>query len=210
MNQNSNEIGGIRRMLREIADMAENATLTGGLSGGAPRAVQRYNAILRQLTAADSVPTGMFDELNMETTDFSQLAVDARLLASYLKGQGENNGGDASMLIRLAPFVNREDLEKLVRDQVSAGVQISSSVITALAPFLSADHLGRLIRENLGTAGAGSNVGPSSTPPTPTPPTPEPPRQETLAELAEMLSRPELSREERARIAAKLSEMSRS
>jgi hypothetical protein len=202
MNQSGNDNGALRRMLREIADLAENASLTGGLSSGAPRAVQRYNAVLRQLVETGAVPKDIFEELNPETTDFGQLGVDARLLASFLKGQGDSGGnGDASVLIRLAPFIRGEDLAALVKEHINQGVQISSNVITALAPFLGSDQLGSLVREHM--------LSGAPTPPTPpSPPSPAPGGGMTMEDLIAQLRRPELSREDRDRIAARLAEIS--
>lgn len=207
MNENSNDKNALRRMLREIADLAENASLTGGLASGAPRAVQRYNAILRQLVESGDLPRGIFEELDPETTDFGQLGVDSRLLASYLKGKGDGNGNsDASILVRLAPFVRGEDLAAMVKEHLSRGIELSANVITALAPFMNSDQLGQLVREHLISTPQEEPMRP--TPPPPAPSRPAEPGGETLAELADQLSRPELSREERERIAARIRELS--
>lgn len=203
MNQSGNDLHSIRRMLREIADLAENASLTGSLSSGITRAVQRYNSVLRQLVESGTVGKGLFDELNPETTDYGQLGVDARLLGSYLKGQDGDggNGGDASMLVRLAPFIRGEDLALLVKEHLAKGAQINTKVITSLAPFLGSDQLGQLVREHMIADAA-------ATPPAAPTATSQPVHEGlTLAELAERLSRPELSREERADIARRLAEM---
>ncbi len=216
MKENGNEIGSLRRMLREIADLAENASLTGGLSSGAPRAVQRYNAVLRQLVESGAVPKGIFEELNVETTDFGQHGVDARLLSSYLKGQ-ENEcstpgRGEASVLVRLAPFIRGEDLAALVREHISKGAHVSSHVITALAPFLGSDQLGQLVRDHM-IADATAKAEPAAPPSPPSQPrNPEPFRQEpageTMEDLLTQLRQPELSREDRERIARRIAEIS--
>lgn len=207
MNQNGNDITALRRMLREIADLAENASLTGALSGGAHRAVQRYNAVLRQLVEMGATPAGIFEELNVETTDFGQLGVDARLLGSSLKGKESENGGsqgDSSVLVRLAPFIRGEDLAVLIKQHLANGAHISARVITALAPFMRSEDLGELVREHL----MAETQSPSSPPSPPTPPPPpSSPEKETLEDLARQLSSPELSREDRARIAARLAEL---
>jgi hypothetical protein len=154
----------------------------------------------------------MFDELNVETTDFGQLGVDARLLGSYLKGQEGDNGGsnrgEASVLVRLAPFIRGEDLASLVRDHITKGATINSHVITALAPFLGSDQLGQLVREHM-IADHGSPGAPTApaAPSAPHAPTPDAPQGETLEELAAQLRRPEISREDRDRIAARLAEL---
>jgi len=213
--KSGSEIGSLRRMLREIADLAENASLTGSLSSGASKAVQRYNAILRQLVESGTVAKGIFDELNVETTDYGQLGVDARLLSSYLKGQESNDNGsgrgESSVLIRLAPFIRGEDLALLVREQIAKGAHINSHVITALAPFLGSDQLGQLVREHLISDSAAKETPPAPPSAPPAPARPEPIRQEpggeTVQDLIEQLRRPELSREERERIAARLAEL---
>lgn len=205
MKENGNDNMALRRMLREIADLAENASLTGGLATGASRAVQRYNAVLRQLVESGSVPKGIFDELNVETTDFGQLGVDARLLASYLKGQEGESGsrGEASVLVRLAPFVRGDDLALLVKEHIAKGAHISGNVISALAPFLGPDQLGQLVREHLVVT---DGAAPPSPPTPPAPPRAEP-DGETLQDLAAQLRSPELSREDRDRIAARIAEI---
>jgi len=74
-------------MLREIADLAENASLTGSLSSGASKAVQRYNAILRQLVESGTVAKGIFDELNVETTDYGSSASTPAFCLHISKGR---------------------------------------------------------------------------------------------------------------------------
>jgi hypothetical protein len=198
-------IKGLKSMLREIGELAEHASLTGGMASGAPRAIQRYNAILRQLVEQGAIGRGIFEELNPETTDFGQLAVDARLLASYLNGKAKSaDSGDSSVLVRLAPFVRGEDLALLVKEHLSKGAPLDPGIITSLAPFLPQEMLGTIVREQM--------VHPGS-PPTasaaPAAPQPTPRAEPTLAELAEKLSRPELSGEERREIAAKLAELAK-
>lgn len=198
MNELDN-IGGLKRMLREIGELAEHASLTGGMASGAPRAIQRYNAILRQLVESGAVAPGLFEELNPETTDFGQLAVDARLLASFLNGKGKRGDSeDSSVLVRLAPFVRGEDLAMLVKEHLSKGSPLDSGVITALAPFLPQEILGSIVRDQMVHQAE-----------PPAPPAPSRSSEPSLAELAERLSRPELSNEERREIAAKLAELSR-
>jgi hypothetical protein len=195
-------IKGLKSMLREIGELAEHASLTGGMASGAPRAIQRYNAILRQLVEQGAIGRGIFEELNPETTDFGQLAVDARLLASYLNGKAKSaDSGDSSVLVRLAPFVRGEDLALLVKEHLSKGAPLDPGIITSLAPFLPQEMLGTIVREQM------VHTGPA--PAASAAPQPAPRAEPTLAELAEKLGRPELSGEERREIAAKLAELAK-
>jgi len=99
----------------------------------------------------------------------------------------------------------------LVREQIAKGAHINSHVITALAPFLGSDQLGQLVREHLISDSAAKETPPAPPSAPPAPARPEPIRQEpggeTVQDLIEQLRRPELSREERERIAARLAEL---
>jgi hypothetical protein len=78
------EIRRLRRLLREIADLAQHSSLTGSLQNGAPSAVRRYNAVLSQLEQQGMVPDGLFQPL-ADGTGFDELGVESALLAGYLK-----------------------------------------------------------------------------------------------------------------------------
>jgi len=139
------------KVLAELGDMAENATLTGGLSSGLSRAIERYNGILGQLVEHGALPTGMFTTLPSSAT-FGDLAVDARLVRAYIKEGNGHSGGEPfapekHLILRLAPFANSSDLRELVDAYLAEGSPVDASLIENLAPFLDSDHLGTLIRK---------------------------------------------------------------
>jgi hypothetical protein len=143
------------KMLGELADLAENATLTGAMAGGAPRAVARYNEILKALLEEGVVPGGMFSPLPADA-GYGDLAVDGRLLRAYIKEGnghghghrmfGEGLGAEKHLILRLAPFAKSSDLRELVDSYLAKGSPVDAELIEALAPFLDSDHLGILIR----------------------------------------------------------------
>jgi hypothetical protein len=169
------------KVLAELGDLAENATLTGALSSGLPRAIERYNGILSQLIEHGTVPGGMFTPLPADAS-FGDLAVDARLVKAYIKeGNGNSGGGpfapEKHLILRLAPFANSSDLRELVDAYLAEGSAVDASLIENLAPFLDSDHLGTLIRR-IARQGRGDEVKSPAPPTPPQPPTPpSPPRE---------------------------------
>jgi hypothetical protein len=215
------------RLLKELADMAEEASLTGSLAEGAPQAVQRYNAVLHYLEDEDAVPEDLFEKLP-ESTSFAKLGVECRLLAAYFEPgeestKGDKGKGNASILVRLAPFVDSNDLAELVKEHVKNGTSIDVHMLTALAPFLKSSDLGQLMRQHVSGWFKQSEAEPKpagAPAPSPAPPTPaaEPtrdlvpapehaPARPTLDELAIQLRRENLSQEERQAIAIQLAEI---
>jgi hypothetical protein len=221
MKENSyNEIASYQSLLREIADICESASLTGVFAGGAGRVLQRYNAILEKLVSSGALPPGLFLSLP-EGADFGDIGVEARMLSGYLRKEKKNlhGNGDPSVLIRLAPFVGKEDLALLIREQREQGTPLDMDTITHLAPFLNSEDLGQLIRGHLNTPSAPPQPpAPSPAPspaPTPSPapnPAPQPettmrfpeapaaPRnpEDRLAVLLERLKDPRLTDQERS------------
>ncbi len=211
------------RLLRELASLAEEASLTGGLGDGAPHAAKRYNAILKYHVAQGQVPDGLFSPLP-DTAGYGQIGIESRMLAAFLDSDEENNKGkgkaskDASVLVRLAPFVDSADLAELVKEYVRDGTSVDAGVLTALAPFMQSADLGHLIRRHL-----------SNRPGAPEPPSkPDRPRQPeaaaapaqrdlvaaertpvrpSLEDLSAQLRRPDLTQEERQAIAIQLAEI---
>ncbi|MGV3614531.1 MAG: hypothetical protein ACO1SV_04265 [Fimbriimonas sp.] len=186
MNENhSEELEASRNLLREIADLCEHASLTGSLGGGAPRVVLRYNTVLARLQEADAVPMGMFEALP-ETASFGEIGVDAKMLASYLKTGSRKakhrlgDPEDPSILLRLAPFVRKEDLASLIRNQVEDGTRIDMDMTVHLAPFLDQDTLADLLRDHL-------RPKPPTPPTPPAPPEPPAPPVEVVAPYGETL-----------------------
>ena len=87
-----NDIESCRRLLNEIAEMCDHASLTGSLASGVKRTVQRYNMVLERLTQAGDVPSGLFSTLP-ESADFGEIGVEARMLASYFDRDRKNKRG---------------------------------------------------------------------------------------------------------------------
>jgi hypothetical protein len=150
-------------LLREMAGLAENASLTGSLEGGARQAIRRYNGLLTRFITTGAVPDGLFEPLS-EAADYAQLGVESRLLAAFLEGDSNGNGNgegrrrnkgkdrdgiDSNVLIRLAPFVKGEDLSALVGEYMQRGARMDPHILTHLAPFLDSDSLGKLLRKHL-------------------------------------------------------------
>lgn len=209
----------LRSMLREIAELAEHASLTGSLEGGVASATRRYNSCLRQLRTAGIVPDGLFEELDEATTTYGRLGVDARLLAStvgepdHRHGRRHRGGEESSVLMRLAPFVSQEDLAKLVRRQLDNDGAIDLNSLTHLAPFLDQATLGMLLEAGMEPRSQPTPPAPPEPAPQPTvnvmrieSPSPAPPAtpQETLDDLIIRLSQPHLTAHERLEIAKRI------
>jgi hypothetical protein len=238
------QLEAVRRMLRELSEMCENASLTGALAGGAAHATTRYNRMLETLEDEDVVPHGMFSKLDEQSTGFGQLAVDCRLLLASIRDDGDGDEGRRSgkrggrglgALIALAPFLDKDDLENLVRERVSEAGPINDGILIGLAPFLNKGMLREIVNKRVGMAGGPAAPEPPSPPEPPKPPTPpeptagtpawagvgnvdlnfdqdfgsRPPAQDELSTLAARLAQPYLSDSERAQIAAKLAELAR-
>jgi len=151
----SEELRATRRLLHEISQMCEHATLTGSLGGGAPRTVARYNSILARLVSEGAVPEGLFTSL-AENSEYGEIGVEARMLASYIReGEKEKDKNrswgvhDPGILTRLAPFVDSADLSALIREQMQKGVHMDMHILTSIAPFLGKQDLSMLLREQL-------------------------------------------------------------
>src|SRR5580658_3160661 len=131
------EIEACRSLLEEIADMSDHASLTGSLSKGAGRTVQRYNAVLDRLESLDVIPHGLCEPLP-DDAGFDEIGVEARMLGSFInrKGKAAKGRRDKSVLTRLAPFVDSRELGDLVREQLRHGLSIDLEDLTQLAPFL--------------------------------------------------------------------------
>ncbi len=124
-NNNIAEIKRRRRLLRESADIAQHASLTGSLAGGASRAVRRYNSVVARLEEIGAATPGMFEPLP-DTTTFDELGVESTLLAGYLKEDidqyerqqsaqaGQGGGGPNNLFITSANSLEGlKDLQEL-------------------------------------------------------------------------------------------------
>lgn len=205
MSHQPEEIRRAIHLLNEIAELCEQATLTGTLHGGAPRVVARYNQTLQWLDQTGAVAPGFFQPLPQHA-DYGEIGVEARMLASYIKGPSKERererDEDPGILVRLAPFVRKEDLAEMVRDHMRQGHRINPDLLTQLAPFLDQDMLGELVREHLARTRAATR---SDAEPAPQPPratteitfAPPPPVRVSVRELLDRLSQPGVSDEER-------------
>lgn len=214
MNENPNfEPESTRSLLKEIAELCEHASLTGAFNGGTARVLIRYNSILEHLEEVRAVPTGMFQRLP-DNASYGEIGVEARMLASFIKGGKEKDKGpraDKSVLVRLAPFVKGEDLALMVRQQMAQGSAMDMDLITQLAPFLDQNMLSEILKDHL------RPPTPPDPPAPPAPPAPpfrhEPPvtpyealppripvREEKLSVLIERLKDPTISHIEQAEI----------
>ncbi len=160
-----------KNLLRELAELAEHASLTGSMSGGQATAVRRYNQALAVLVDDDVVPEGVFNKLP-ESTTFDELAVECKLLLASIKGEEDEDrprfrdrgvGGhgrrrghgrgrgdfDYHVLMGLAPFTRGEDLAKLVESEIKNGARIPGHVLVALAPFLPGEMITKLVQARL-------------------------------------------------------------
>jgi hypothetical protein len=90
------EIRGIMALLRGIEGTAENASLTGGLGGGAKVSVRHYNAALKRLGELEAVGPGLFSPLS-EETGMDEVGAASAHLAAYLRGSTaqEPSSGEA-------------------------------------------------------------------------------------------------------------------
>ncbi len=118
------EIKRIRQVLHQIAAIAEEEEMEGGLGN----AVQRYNAIVRHLETASVLPPGLFQLLNEEkgAVSFDQVGVESRMLSGYLEEvideeEEESASGrpDFGPVIALAPFLDQTDLKALIHSHLS-------------------------------------------------------------------------------------------
>ena len=112
----------IRRMsnsLNKITEMAEEQAFPGGIETVA----KHYNAILRHLEENQIVPGGLFESLRENDTSYDEIGVQCRLLSGYLEEDEEDEAPNSSAnfepVIALAPFLERDDLKKLVRMHLS-------------------------------------------------------------------------------------------
>ena len=114
------EIRQMRKILNEITGMAEEEAFPRGIA----TVVKRYNAILRHLESHAVVPAGLFQTLSEEEEpSYDEIGVECRLLNGYLEEDDEdespNSEANFGPVIALAPFLEKDDLKKLVRMHLS-------------------------------------------------------------------------------------------
>jgi hypothetical protein len=206
------------RVLKELSEIASEASLTGMLQGGQKRAIERFNEVISWLKAENLLPPFGYSPL-LETSSYAELAVEARLVGSQLKDMATSSPSsvDMSVLTRLAPFVDSEDLRDLIREATRGGETISPDKLAQLAPFLDRESLSSLIKGSFRTV---------PTPPTPEAPAPskapepvvsvdfapadpvEVPNQVQLLSLASRLADASLTHEERSAILIEINRIS--
>ena len=213
--EQENDIQSIRRLLNEIAEMCDHATLTGSLSGGARRTAQRYNALLNRLIEHGNVPSGLFTPIPEDST-FAEIGVESRMLASYFPGKRDKNreGGenDRNILLRLAPFLRQEELGLLVREQIQKGSVLDMNMLSSIAPFLGQDILGEMVRAHLkkeesekeSTTVAAQPVATAVPAVVDYRPEPVAKAPQSVSDLLDLLKSPYLSDEERNELVEKL------
>ena len=198
-----------RKLLLEIADLCDHATLTGSMASGARRTAERYNAVVTRLGNAGEIPTGLFEPLP-ETADFGEIGVEARMLGGYLSDGDKRRYRDdkdesRSIIVRLAPFIGQAELRDLVQQHAKRGKALDPNTITALAPFLGQEYLSEIVREHLlKPEHAERPADPSAAPQSSTSepdrtPAPIEPNEQGIGHLLDMLqdsSLPELDRRE--------------
>jgi hypothetical protein len=160
------------RLLRQTAEFAEHVEQTGSFQSGARNSVKRYNAIVEHLEEEDIIREDMFPRLEEDESDFGQLGAEATALANYLDDIGDEEekpatggpkGKDFGWLLGLAPFLERDELSKLVRSHFTGQApfpvppappkeEADSSqgpdlkTIIGLAPHIDKKTLGEMVR----------------------------------------------------------------
>ncbi len=167
-NANRAEIRRLRHLLREIAEVARHASLTGSLSDGARSAARRHNTVLKRLEQFGVLSPDLFQPLSEESS-FDEIGVESSLLAGYLKEDAEERPDKAQ--------------------RSSPNVIIGS--LNGLQGLEELKDLGQVIRDHLpewmrGQAAAkAERPEDEPEPPRPTPPQPEPARPAGPEPMAE-------------------------
>jgi hypothetical protein len=149
--QNAAEVRRIRRLLRQIARLAKEASLTGGLEKGARTSVQQYNRAVHVLEQhLEAIPDGFFPPL-AEDASMEEVGVAAFQLAGYLEEDGEDSrseerhrgshghhGSHNSVNIKIGELKDLADLKnlgQLVRDHLPEwlGEKVVNQVETVVA-----------------------------------------------------------------------------
>jgi hypothetical protein len=210
-----NDLETYRRVLDELAELANHASLTGALSDGRARAIRKFNVIVENLEDHGYIPEDVFEELP-DDASFGDLAIEARMLAAQISEKKSKRKGDPGVLLRLAPFVGQEALGDLVREQMRQNADFDMDLVANLAPFLNQEMLSNLVRQNLEDIGKGSDDGaPARTEPNTaqtTSPSPSVDRapdkvqseSQRPEEMLALLKNPHLTEEERAEIIRRL------
>ncbi len=211
MSEHNEEVASLRNVLNEITELAEGASLTGMLSGGQGRAVSRFNAIASRLVELGAIQKAMYEPLPGDA-GFADVAIEARLLAAQIAPTKDKHKHEDNILMRLAPFVDSQDLAELVREQMRKGSDIDMHQLSSLAPFLDRTMLGELLRAQMSNTAAAPEA-PQAPPP---PQAPQPASASNLPvarnqepkpeDLLELLRNPHLSQSERQELVQRLTD----
>src|SRR5450631_2709527 len=120
-NDRNSELNAARNALREIGEFAEQASLTGSPRTGAARLAEHYNALLVRVQELATIPEGLFTAIQASDGDYGQICVDSRMLLAHVSDRDRKNGRNADefgSIVALAPFVNSEDLGRLIREKM--------------------------------------------------------------------------------------------
>ena len=230
--EESMNIRKIRRLLHETKKIAENASLTGSLQGGAKIAIRQYNAILNHLQETGAIPEDLFQTLDEDECSFDELGVTVAMLDGYLEEDEDESttmnaesGGDSSGDERGR---NREHRNKSFDRSWEKSWGKSGRWGNWVDPeeFRELRELGDLIRRHMPDFAAGFQFSSQPQPPAPpkAPTTPNAPSSpsgeagnfyssvETDAELrsiAEQLQREDLTYDERMHLTGRIVELTR-
>ena len=195
------------KAVRELAKLAEHASLTGTLDEGRERAIDRYNWSLSKLEEAGSIPKGMYQQLGNSAT-YSELAVEARLLGASASQEEESD--QMKLMMRLAPFASKEDIGMMLRKNMEDGVNCDPNAMVALAPFLDQKDISGMIQMYCGGSVDEDN-GVSSDDPVVEPTADEPglvkADHDSLREIVKRLADPNITAEERESLTHELNEL---
>lgn len=194
-----------RRLFEEIAEIAQDASLTGMLKGGQARLAIRYNTLVSQCEEAGLLPAELAGKLDSDAA-YEAIAIEARLSAASLDSPKDESAStmDFAAIVRIAPFIGSQELGELVRDQMRAGINIGVDALTAVAPFLDQTTLNSIVREHIAPK---SPTPPKAPEPPVAPAPPVDPVAERIQALATRLSEPSLSADERVAILREISEL---
>ena len=198
--ESAGELARVARMLRAMARMARDASVTGTLEKGARTSAQQYNRVLQYLEERSAVPPGLFPPL-AEDASFDEVGVAAAQLYGFLEPDSDE------------PRRHRGPGGHGAGNQIHIG-------FGGLKDIRELKELGQIIRENLPDWVRGAAVVcPKECGPEPREREEE--RSSTVTQVecrlsevgariqaaAEHLRRPDLSDAERERLAEQLSEL---
>lgn len=112
------EVKAISRLLSKTAELAENASLTGGFEDGTARCVHQFNIAVAQLEVLEAIPKGFFAPLS-EDAGYGSIGVACSQLASYIGEEQLADGGATyhgpkyNVMHHNDSSISKEDLQEL-------------------------------------------------------------------------------------------------